>query len=113
MANSPSVQTTMRSAMAIRKPALLPRLSATLPVLTTSGRRLPGRWCGSFLVTGREECPWATVRAQMGIIGKKSVPGADASTQRCAGEGELVFALNHCSATLPDRAEDVNGKMRG
>jgi len=49
----------------------------------------------------------------MGIIGKKSVPGADASTQRCAGEGELVFALNHCSATLPDRAEDVNGKMRG
>jgi hypothetical protein len=49
----------------------------------------------------------------MGIIGKKSVPGADASNQRCAGEGELVFALNHCSATLPDRAEDVNGKMRG
>jgi acyl CoA:acetate/3-ketoacid CoA transferase beta subunit len=49
----------------------------------------------------------------MGIIGKKSVLGTGASAQCCAGDEELVFALNHCSATLPDRAEDVNGKMRG
>jgi len=36
------------------------------------------------------------------------VLGALACTWRCAGEGELLFALIHCGPILPDRAEGVN-----
>ena len=34
----------------------------------------------------------------MGITDQKLVLGVPACIQRRAGEGELVFALNHCSA---------------
>ena len=33
---------------------------------------------------------------------------ASACTERCAGKGELLFALIHCGPILPDPAEGVN-----
>src|ERR1035437_2201423 len=42
---------------------------------------------------------------------KNLVLGAPACTWRCAGEGELLFALIHCSPILPDLAEGVNRQV--
>jgi hypothetical protein len=37
--------------------------------------------------------------------------GAPACTWRCAGEGELLFALIHCGPILPDLAEGDNRQL--
>ena len=42
------------------------------------------------------------------LIGTDLMFGAPARTERCAGEGELVFALIHCSPLLLALAEGVN-----
>ena len=39
---------------------------------------------------------------------KNLVLGAPACTWRCAGEGELLFALIHCGPILRDLAEGIN-----
>jgi len=39
---------------------------------------------------------------------KNLVLGPPACTWRCAGEGELFFALIHCGSILLDLAEGVN-----